>query len=60
MTQKCPRCGNEIPKPVNNCTQCGKKIDSGRKEAKNPSRVEGCLVAIVGVNLGFVALLMLW
>lgn len=47
MTQNCPHCGAEIPKPVNVCTNCGKKIRDDRKSRDNPSRVEGCLSIVL-------------
>lgn len=57
MEQTCPRCGRDVPDPVDNCTHCGKKIESGRTERENPSRVEGCLSVLVGMVLIPVGLL---
>jgi uncharacterized OB-fold protein len=51
LEQTCPRCGRKVPDPVDNCTHCGKKIESGRTERENPSRVEGCLTVFVGLAL---------
>ncbi len=51
MKQSCPRCGRDVPDPVDNCTHCGKEIESGRSERENPSRVEGCLSVLIGIVL---------
>ncbi|MFB6346696.1 MAG: zinc-ribbon domain-containing protein [bacterium] len=55
MTQRCPKCDAEIPKPVNVCTNCGHKLKDDRQQRKNPSRVEGCMSVIVFCSINAVA-----
>lgn len=47
-TRNCPRCGAELPDPVNVCTQCGKFLSRDRPVHPNETREISCLSLAAG------------
>ncbi len=47
-TRSCPRCGADLPDPVNVCSQCGKFLNRDRPVHANETREISCLSLVVG------------
>lgn len=47
-TRSCPRCGAELPDPVNVCSQCGKFLNRDRPVHPNDTREISCLSLVAG------------